>query len=63
MERNSHVPTIPTYSISVEPHTPHYERAKKEAAAHKDGPVKRGVGLGAHSFGVGSPSDGAPSGH
>ncbi len=38
---------------------PHYERAKKDAAAHKDGPVKRGVGLGAHSFGVASPGDAA----
>ena len=36
---------------------PHYERAKKGAAAHKDGPIKRGVGLGAHSFGVASPGD------
>ena len=36
---------------------PHYERAKKEAAAFKDGPVKRGVGLGAHSFGIGLPGD------
>ena len=25
---------------------PHYERAKKEAAAFKDGPIRRGVGLG-----------------
>ncbi len=38
---------------------PHYERAKKDAAARKDGPVKRGVGLGAHSFGVASPGDAA----
>ena len=38
---------------------PHYERAKKEAAAFKDGPIRRGVGLGAHSFGVASPGDAA----
>jgi aldehyde oxidoreductase len=38
---------------------PHYERAKKEAAAFKDGPIKRGVGLGAHSFGIASPGDAA----
>ncbi len=38
---------------------PHYERAKKEASAFKDGPIKRGVGLGAHSFGVGGPGDAA----
>lgn len=38
---------------------PHYERARKEAAASKNGPIKRGVGLGAHSFGVASPGDAA----
>jgi aldehyde oxidoreductase len=38
---------------------PHYERAKKEAAAFKDGPVRRGVGLGCHSFGVAEPGDAA----
>ena len=38
---------------------PHYEQARKEAAAFKDGPVKRGVGLGAHSFGIASPGDAA----
>ncbi len=38
---------------------PHYERAKKEAAAFKDGPIKRGVGLGAHSFGIAEPGDAA----
>ncbi len=38
---------------------PHYERARKEAAAFKDGPIKRGVGLGAHSFGIASPGDAA----
>ncbi len=36
---------------------PHYERAKKEAAAFKEGKIRRGVGLGAHSFGIGMPSD------
>jgi aldehyde oxidoreductase len=36
---------------------PHYERAKMDAAARKEGPIKRGVGLGAHSFGVASPGD------
>ena len=38
---------------------PNYERAKKEAAAFKDGKIRRGVGLGAHSFGIGMPSDNA----
>jgi aldehyde oxidoreductase len=38
---------------------PHYERAKKEAAAFKDGPIKRGVGLGAHSFGIAEAGDAA----
>ncbi|MBN2062007.1 MAG: molybdopterin-dependent oxidoreductase [Deltaproteobacteria bacterium] len=36
---------------------PHYERAKKDAAGHKEGKIRRGVGLGAHSFGIGMPSD------
>jgi aldehyde oxidoreductase len=36
---------------------PHYERAKKEAAAHKDGKTKRGVGIAAHGFGLGYPAD------
>ncbi|HOE17886.1 MAG TPA: molybdopterin-dependent oxidoreductase [Syntrophorhabdaceae bacterium] len=36
---------------------PTYERAKREAAALKDGPVKRGVGLGTHAFGIGGPAD------
>ncbi len=38
---------------------PHYERAKKEAAAFnaKGGSLKRGVGLGADSFGIGDPGD------
>jgi aldehyde oxidoreductase len=38
---------------------PHYERAKKEAAAFnaKGGPLKRGVGLGVDSFGIGDPGD------
>jgi aldehyde oxidoreductase len=38
---------------------PHYERAKKEAAAFnaKGGRLKRGVGLGADSFGIGDPGD------
>ncbi|MBN1908092.1 MAG: molybdopterin-dependent oxidoreductase, partial [Deltaproteobacteria bacterium] len=38
---------------------PHYERAKKEAAQSKTGKIRRGVGLGAHSFGIGMPSDNA----
>lgn len=36
---------------------PSYERARKEAAPFKNGPVKRGVGIGAHAFGVGGPGD------
>ena len=38
---------------------PHYDRALKEAAAHKDGPVKRGVGLGTGAFGIAMPGDSA----
>ena len=38
---------------------PHYQRAKEEAAAFNanGGPLKRGVGLGADSFGIGDPGD------
>jgi aldehyde oxidoreductase len=38
---------------------PHWERAKQDAVAfnQKGGPVRRGVGLGAHAFGIGSPGD------
>ncbi|MDQ1279443.1 MAG: aldehyde oxidoreductase [Thermoproteota archaeon] len=40
---------------------PHYERAKRDAAAFnaKGGPLKRGVGLAAHSFGIGGAGDSA----
>lgn len=36
---------------------PHWERAKKEAAANRNGAIKRGVGLGCHSFGIAEPGD------
>jgi len=36
---------------------PYYEEAKKEAAAHKDGTVRRGVGVAGMSFGIASPGD------
>ncbi|MDD5704001.1 MAG: molybdopterin-dependent oxidoreductase, partial [Dehalococcoidales bacterium] len=38
---------------------PYWERAKKDAAEFNSigGPIKRGVGLGAHGFGVGSAGD------
>jgi aldehyde oxidoreductase len=32
---------------------PHYERARREAAAHENGILRRGVGLGAAAFGIG----------
>ena len=38
---------------------PHYQRAKKEAAAFKNGPIRRGVGLACHSFGIAQPGDSA----
>jgi len=38
---------------------PHYQRAKKEAAAFKHGPIRRGVGLACHSFGIAQPGDAA----
>ena len=37
---------------------PHYYRAKRDAESFRDGPVKRGVGLACHSFGIASPGDG-----
>ena len=38
---------------------PHWERAKKDAAAFnkKGGKIKRGVGLGVHAFGIGGAGD------
>jgi len=38
---------------------PHWERAKKDAAAfnEKGGKLRRGVGLGVHAFGIGGPGD------
>ncbi len=36
---------------------PHYERAKKDAAAGKDGTIKRGVGIACHSFGIAEAGD------
>jgi aldehyde oxidoreductase len=40
---------------------PHYERAKKDAAAFNinNGPLKRGVGLASHAFGIGGAGDSA----
>jgi len=35
----------------------HYDRAKKEAATLKTGPMKRGVGIATHAFGIGGPGD------
>ena len=36
---------------------PHYERAKQEAKAKSTATLKRGVGLGCGSFGIGGPGD------
>ena len=36
---------------------PHYERAKKEAAAASGGNIKRGVGIACHAFGVAEAGD------
>ena len=43
----------------IEAMRPHYDRARKDAAEfnRKDGVVKRGVGLGTGSFGIGGPGD------
>lgn len=38
---------------------PHWERAVREARAHHDGKVKRGVGLATGSYGIGAPMDAA----
>ncbi len=40
---------------------PAYERARNEAAEHKNGIVRRGVGLGAAAFGIAMPGDKAIS--
>ncbi|MBP1746383.1 MAG: aerobic-type carbon monoxide dehydrogenase, large subunit CoxL/CutL-like protein, partial [Deltaproteobacteria bacterium] len=34
-----------------------YDRAKKEAADLKSGPIRRGVGIATHAFGIGGPGD------
>jgi aldehyde oxidoreductase len=36
---------------------PAYDRAVREASGHRDGKVRRGVGIGAGAFGIGGPSD------
>jgi aldehyde oxidoreductase len=36
---------------------PHYERALREAGAHREGKARRGVGLATGSFGIGGPGD------
>jgi len=36
---------------------PAYERAKREAASLRPGPVRRGVGIASHAFGIGTPAD------
>jgi len=36
---------------------PSYDRAKKEAADLKSGPIRRGVGIATHAFGIGGPGD------
>jgi aldehyde oxidoreductase len=40
---------------------PAYERAGKEAVAHKNGVIRRGVGVGATAFGIAMPGDKAVS--
>ena len=36
---------------------PHYERGRREADKHKNGVLRRGVGLAAGTFGIGGPGD------
>ena len=36
---------------------PHYEKALERAKGYKNGTIRRGVGLGAGSFGIGNPGD------
>jgi aldehyde oxidoreductase len=36
---------------------PAYEKAKETASTHKSGTIRRGIGIGAHSFGIASPGD------
>jgi aldehyde oxidoreductase len=56
---SGHVPTEWPFPKVMEAIRPHYERAVKEAEAHRDGPVKWGVGLGAGAHGVGMTAEGA----
>ncbi len=45
------------FSELMEAVRPHYDRAVKEATAHCEGRVKRGVGIGTGAFGIGGPGD------
>ncbi len=56
---SGHVPTEWPFPDVMEAIRPHYERAMKDAAAHRDGRVKWGVGLGAGAHGVGMTAEGA----
>ena len=51
------VPTEWPIGELLEAIRPHYDRAVKDAKAHKDGKVRRGVGLACGSFGIGGPGD------
>ena len=52
-----HVPDQWPFPVLCEAIRPAYERAKKEAANHKNGHIRRGVGLGATAYGIGRPTD------
>jgi aldehyde oxidoreductase len=52
-----HVADEWAFGACLEKIGPIYKRARKEAAAFKSGPIRRGVGLAGSSFGIGDPSD------
>jgi aldehyde oxidoreductase len=45
-----------TYKECMESLRPHYERALKNAAPHKTGRLRRGVGIAGAAFGIGAPT-------
>lgn len=45
------------FPVVCEAIKPHYERAREEVKKHRSGTIRRGVGIAAGSFGIGSPGD------
>lgn len=56
-QATGHVPHQWPFPELCEALRPAYERAKRDAAQHKTGTIRRGVGLGATAYGIGRPTD------